>query len=185
MPVGYYCPQEGCRWTGLACPPGDSCPRCGKKVRLHGKQRPPVDPADKVAPDGNPRDQTASVNYVLDEKAWANEHKRQLTARYEAFALRLANLVVEKQIAYGDSFRYTRDVLKLLFPNGISVERYGDLLTITRIIDKLFRVANQKGYGGENPYEDIAGYATRAACDDDQGGEEPPENDGQAPIDLV
>lgn len=108
---------------------------------------------------------------------------RKLTILYETCAARLGRLVAEKQIAYGDSFRYTGDVLKLLFPNGVPVERYDDLLTIARIVDKLFRVANQKNYGGENPYEDIAGYAIRAACAEDAGVATTPENDG--PVELA
>lgn len=146
---------------------------------------------------GNPSDQPAAQNVVLDREAWkevtddagkvmgAVYDERQLRARYEAFALRLARLVAEKQVAYGDSFQHTRGVLKLLFPHGVPVERYNDLLTITRIIDKLFRVANQKDYGGENPYQDIAGYAIRAACEDEDEGVVTTLTDDQGPIDLV
>ena len=32
------------------------------------------------------------------------------------------------------------------------------MLGITRVIDKLFRIANRKEAFGENPWEDIAGY---------------------------
>lgn len=163
--IGYYCPRR-CGWEGAEkMPPGQACPCCSTAVETY-------------APDGNPSDRPASQHVALDQVAW-------LTARYETFARRIGRLVAEKQIAYGDSFRYTRDVLKLLFPRGIPVERYGDLLTITRIVDKLFRVANQKDYGGENPYEDIAGYAIRAACEDEAGVATTPKDDDQGPIDLV
>ena len=32
------------------------------------------------------------------------------------------------------------------------------MLTIVRIVDKLFRITNQKDAFGESPYRDIAGY---------------------------
>ena len=32
------------------------------------------------------------------------------------------------------------------------------MLTITRIIDKLFRIANRKDAFGESPYRDLTGY---------------------------
>ena len=67
-------------------------------------------------------------------------------------------LVKEKQIAYGDSFGRSGDVLRQLYPDGISPDRYDDLLTIARILDKLFRLASEPDAFGENPYKDIVGY---------------------------
>ena len=32
------------------------------------------------------------------------------------------------------------------------------MLAITRVVDKLFRIANRKDAFGENPWQDIAGY---------------------------
>ena len=71
----------------------------------------------------------------------------------------IGKLVTEKQIAYGDSFGKSGKILEILYPNGIRVDQYPDALTITRIIDKLFRIATQKDAFGESPYNDIAGYA--------------------------
>ena len=70
----------------------------------------------------------------------------------------LGKLVAEKQAAYGDSFGRSAAVLMELYPNGIKPEQYGDLLTIARILDKLFRIANQKEAFDESPYRDIGGY---------------------------
>lgn len=49
--------------------------------------------------------------------------------------------------------------MKVLFPNGVQLAQYQDLLVITRIIDKLFRIANDKTAFSEDPWKDIAGYA--------------------------
>jgi hypothetical protein len=188
--VGWRCP-DGC-WYSSDRPHDKRCPHCGSITEV---VTPESRQQEELTPDGNPRDQSASVNYVIDEKAWkavtddagkvmGAAYKRLLQERYAAFTTRLARIVAEKQIAYGDSFRHTREVLKILYPNGVTVEQYGDLLTITRIVDKLFRVANQKGYGGEDPYEDIAGYATRAACEDKDVASTSNNNTQEEPIDL-
>lgn len=71
----------------------------------------------------------------------------------------IGKLVSEKQRAYGDSFSKSCEILEILYPNGITPDRYRDLLTITRVIDKLFRIATKKDALGENAWEDIAGYS--------------------------
>tara|TARA_Y100000296_G_scaffold72162_1_gene88312 strand:- start:74 stop:352 length:279 start_codon:yes stop_codon:yes gene_type:complete len=77
---------------------------------------------------------------------------------YAKIGKEVGALVKEKQIAYGDSFGRSGDVLRQLYPDGISPDRYDDLLTIARILDKLFRIASQPDAFGENPYKDIVGY---------------------------
>ena len=81
---------------------------------------------------------------------------------YSKIGSDIGKLVEEKQVAYGDSFGRAGRVLQELYPNGIVPDDYKDLLTIARILDKLFRIATQKDAFGENPYRDIAGYALLA-----------------------
>lgn len=71
-------------------------------------------------------------------------------------------LVEKKNKAYGNAFAESCKILEVLFPNGVPVEKYTDLLTITRILDKLFRIATDKDALGESPFGDIAGYAILA-----------------------
>jgi hypothetical protein len=71
----------------------------------------------------------------------------------------IGNLVEEKNASYGDSFNKSGDILRILFPNGIAVEKYREVLVITRIIDKLFRLSTNPNYNNENCWQDIAGYA--------------------------
>jgi hypothetical protein len=80
-------------------------------------------------------------------------------SEFEQIGYNIGKLVTEKNVAYGDSFSQSCKILEILYPNGIQPENYRDLLTVTRIIDKLFRIATDKGYGGESPYGDIAGYS--------------------------
>jgi hypothetical protein len=82
---------------------------------------------------------------------------------YEQHAREIGKLVDEKQRCYGDSFHKAGQVLRTLYPDGIRIDQYDDLLTITRIIDKLFRVATDKDALGESPFRDIAGYAILAS----------------------
>ncbi len=81
---------------------------------------------------------------------------------YSKLGSTIGELVAEKNAAYGDSFGRSGRVLKELYPDGITPENYNDVLTIARILDKLFRIATQKEAFGENPYRDIAGYAILA-----------------------
>ena len=77
---------------------------------------------------------------------------------YTTLATTIGRLVEEKNHAYGNSFQRSQEILKILYPDGITPHQYHDMLGITRVIDKLFRIANRKEAFGENPWEDIAGY---------------------------
>jgi len=77
---------------------------------------------------------------------------------YEELGTEIGKLVEEKQAAYGNSFDMSGEFLKLLWPNGVPVESYGDMLCVIRIFDKLKRIATNKGWNGESPYKDLTGY---------------------------
>ncbi len=81
-----------------------------------------------------------------------------LNSNYEDIGFEVGELVQRKQRAYGDSFGRSGDCLRQMFPNGIKPEQYDDLLTIARILDKLFRIANNPKAFEENPWMDICGY---------------------------
>jgi hypothetical protein len=78
----------------------------------------------------------------------------------------LSNLLVEKNEAYGDSFAKASGILELLYPDGVPVSKYSDMLAIVRTVDKLFRIATDKDALGESPWEDVAGYALLALIKD-------------------
>jgi hypothetical protein len=77
---------------------------------------------------------------------------------YEEIGARIGRLVTDKQLAYGDSFGRSGEVMRVLYPNGISREQMDDALTVVRVVDKLFRVSNIKDAFGESPWGDIVGY---------------------------
>jgi len=77
---------------------------------------------------------------------------------FPELGLKIGNLVADKQIAYGDSFGKSGDVMRILYPDGILPEQLDDALTIVRILDKLFRIATSKDAFSEEPYKDICGY---------------------------
>lgn len=85
---------------------------------------------------------------------------------YTKIATELGKLVEEKQKAYGDSFSKSEEIIKVLYPDGVKPENYRDLLTLVRMIDKMFRIATSKNAFGESPYRDIAGYALLGLADD-------------------
>jgi hypothetical protein len=87
--------------------------------------------------------------------------------RIRQLAQELGELVAAKNVAYGDAIVSVGDALRLLYPQGIRPEQYNDIGLIVRVWDKLSRVANDKGYGGESPWRDISGYGILGAVDDD------------------
>jgi len=78
---------------------------------------------------------------------------------YEEIAKNIGKLVDEKNKAYGSSFDKSDQIIKILYPDGVQPHQYKDLLAMTRLIDKLFRIATSKDALGEDPWQDIAGYA--------------------------
>ena len=85
---------------------------------------------------------------------------------YEAIAKNLGSLLNQKQAAYGNSFGKMEEIFNILYPKGIQPHQYDNVLTIVRIMDKVFRIANlpkdKKDTMGEDPWKDIAGYAILA-----------------------
>tara|TARA_R100001377_G_scaffold72515_1_gene48334 strand:- start:49 stop:420 length:372 start_codon:yes stop_codon:yes gene_type:complete len=78
---------------------------------------------------------------------------------YEKLGKSVGSIVAEKQKAYGDSFSKSHKILKVLYPDGIDPSQYMDVLTICRVVDKLFRLATDPTYGDESPWRDICGYS--------------------------
>ena len=79
--------------------------------------------------------------------------------KFERIALEISSLTAEKNAAYGDSYTRACNILKELYPYGVQPNEYKDLLAVTRVIDKLFRIATRKDAFGESPWRDICGYS--------------------------
>lgn len=102
------------------------------------------------------KQEAASEDTILNKIA---EKLKELDKPHALLAFEAGLLTDSKNKAYGDSFGQASEILKVLYPNGIPIESYTDALCITRIIDKLFRLATHKNYNNENVYADILGYA--------------------------
>ena len=85
---------------------------------------------------------------------------------FEKIGNTIGKLVSEKNLAYGDSFSKSAEVLKVLYPSGVKPEQYTDMLAITRVLDKLFRLATRKNAFGESPWKDICGYSILGIAND-------------------
>lgn len=80
---------------------------------------------------------------------------------FQELAKGIADLVTEKEKAYGSAFDKAGDFLKLLYPNGIKPEQYKDMLCVVRMFDKLMRISTS--YEGTeekkvDAYSDLTGY---------------------------
>lgn len=91
-----------------------------------------------------------------------------LPSVYEQLGLEIGRLVEKNQRQYGDSFGKSGDVLRIFYPNGIQPEQYDDMMALTRIIDKQFRIANGS-QGEESPYKDLAGYGLLGWAREERG----------------
>lgn len=83
------------------------------------------------------------------------------TKSFNELAKGIADLVTEKEKAYGSAFDKAGDFLKVLYPDGIKPEQYKDMLCIVRVFDKLMRIATS--YEGTEEkkveaYSDLMGY---------------------------
>lgn len=103
-------------------------------------------------------------------REWLNELDGNSRIAIQNIAHNLGNLVAEKNEAYGNSFMATGEILKVLFPNGISPDKYTDALLLARILDKCMRIATRKEAFGESPYSDIAGYGICGVKKDKEAG---------------
>jgi len=99
-------------------------------------------------------------------------------SEYEEHGASIGAMVALKQKAYGDSFGKAGDVLRILYPGGITPEQYDDLLSVARVVDKLFRIATDKDALGESPYRDIAGYGILGTVKGEHNGSGAAENQG-------
>ena len=80
----------------------------------------------------------------------------------------IGQLLAEKNKAYGDAALTSSEALRLLYPDGIPPEAYTDVLLLTRVWDKMKRIATQKGAFEESPWQDIAGYGLLGVVKDEQ-----------------
>jgi hypothetical protein len=101
------------------------------------------------------------INY---NNAFDDDLKAKLESLYK--------LVSEKNKAYGDSITSSEKIFTILYPKGIKVEQYKDILLVIRILDKISRIANDKEAFGEDAFEDIVGYAIRG-CMKGKGDSDP------------
>jgi hypothetical protein len=87
---------------------------------------------------------------------------------FEELGRDVGRLAERRNGAYGNSFNRAGKILSVLYPNGIRVEQYRDLLVVTRIIDNLFRIATDQNAFGENPFLDIAEFSLLGAVKEDR-----------------
>lgn len=80
--------------------------------------------------------------------------------KIDAVCSELSSLLAEKQKAYGDSVGISEDLMRIFYPNGITLAQYRDSIFVIRILDKLSRITRGDDTKfDEDARRDIAGYA--------------------------
>lgn len=87
---------------------------------------------------------------------------RNRLSSFERVGLEGGALVTRKNEAYGDSFGKSGEILAILYPDGVKPEQMTDMLTIVRMVDKMFRIATDRDALGEDPFRDLLGYSILA-----------------------
>ena len=89
--------------------------------------------------------------------------------RFVILGTEIGKVLAEKNKSYGDSFSESVNVIEALFPSGIPKSAYPQLLTIVRMVDKLFRIATISqdpkysfSEGEVDAWQDLAGYSILA-----------------------
>jgi hypothetical protein len=100
-----------------------------------------------------------TIEPIKINHTFADEIANITKTNFERIGYNIGKLVKEKNEAYGDSFNKCGEFLKILYPNGVNPNDYTDMLGIVRVFDKMMRIANRKDAFGENPWNDIGGYA--------------------------
>lgn len=92
---------------------------------------------------------------------------------YRDRAAQIGEVVESKQRQYGGSVSKSGQMLRLLYPDGLRPDQYDDALLVTRVLDKLSRVAQRgkdgQDLGGESPWQDVCGYGLLGALKDEGG----------------
>lgn len=112
------------------------------------------------------------VGHVVKEKPAA---PNQELGQYEKLALEVGSLVQSKNKAYGSAFDKAGEFLSVLFPNGVPVDRYKDMLCLVRMFDKMMRISTSEFEGTdekrEEAYRDLAGYSLLGLNSEKEGKE--------------
>ena len=79
--------------------------------------------------------------------------------RFEEIGRSRGKLLDSKQKQYGsEAIPAVEEMMKILFPQGIPLEKIGESVLISRILEKLCRITFGDGSGDEDAFADIQGY---------------------------
>ena len=125
-------------------------------MRAHAKNKEPLSGVGIRKEDGHGCEESCSARC---HSGFAKDTSAPGLSGFQEIGTAVGKLVQEKNEAYGDAFLRVGEILRVLYPEGIGLDQYDDMLAITRVLDKLFRIATDKDAFGETPWQDICGYA--------------------------
>jgi len=64
---------------------------------------------------------------------------------YEKLGNDIKPIVEKLESDYGHSLGETKEILKMMYPNGVNQEQLGDVVSIVRMLDEMFKVARIDG----------------------------------------
>lgn len=100
-----------------------------------------------------------SADYTIISRITEVPQKTFPNDDFVSVAQSIASTLSVKDEQYGPAFQTVPQILSILYPDGIQPQDYPNVLTLTRILDKIQRIATNNGNDPEDPWRDIAGYA--------------------------
>lgn len=104
------------------------------------------------------RDCGDTVGQCTEYDKWQSCYVTKADSEFEQLGTELGALLDKKRKAYGSGATRTTEVMNILYPEGVKPDQMHNMLLITRIVDKLCRIATNNDPFGESPFYDIAGY---------------------------
>lgn len=68
-------------------------------------------------------------------------------------------MCVEKNKKYGNAAEKAAQIMRIMIPDGVPPEKYGEILIFARSLDKWSRIFTDPDAYNEDPYADLVGYS--------------------------
>ena len=88
--------------------------------------------------------------------------KAQLHDEIKSLTFEYGDFLIGKDKKYGDAYSKMAACMKIMFPEGLPVDRMDDAAYMYQIFQKLGRIATDSKEEDEDPWKDIAGTAFHA-----------------------
>jgi hypothetical protein len=77
---------------------------------------------------------------------------------YKNKVLKAIEIVEEKGVEYGDTYGKVSEMLKVLYPAGCPTTSIGEMMFVSKVLEKLCRISCPGNTNKSDAFQDIVGY---------------------------